>query len=253
MYRVRNDAAEAVQLPVGSGGGLNRIDTIIARVRDSQYSGLDNDWVLEVVAGTAGAGAGATTTAFTSAVLATAGAVPDDAIVLGYVRVLAADTLTSTIVAGDVSDARSNYSACSSGPWAEIYKTATVTVNSGGTGSEVATYDVVNHLDRAYFEVVTSGLKVLQAGVYNVWVAASYQDAFAAANKAAGFRLNSAGAIALGDSINVGSAAGEAWLFNIFRPRVTLAANDIVNVVYFQDSGVPRNAYGPIIQLHKVG
>jgi hypothetical protein len=169
------------------------------------------------------------------------------------VRVLAADTLTSTIVAGDVSDARSNYSACSSGPWAEIYKTATVTVNSGGTGSEVATYDVVNHLDRAYFEVVTSGLKVLQAGVYNVWVAASYQDAIAAANKAAGFRLNSAGAIALGDSINVGSAAGEAWLFNIFRPRVTLAANDIVNVVYFQDSGVPRNAYGPIIQLHKVG
>ena len=136
MYRVRSDAAGVVQLPVGSGGGLNRIDTIVARVRDSEYSGLDNDWVLEVVAGTPGAGAGATGTAFTSTVIATAGAVPNNALVLGYVRVLAADTLTTIIAANNVHDARVSYQPCSSmasGTLVKAYRSSAYTIQTGLT------------------------------------------------------------------------------------------------------------------------
>lgn len=144
MYRVRNDDAEVVQLPVGSGGGLNRIDTIVATVRDSEYSGLDNDWVIDIVAGTAGAGAGASGADFTAAVLATAGAVPDNSIVLGYVRVLAADTLTSIIASNNVFDGRTPYQPANVPRWHQIGGVGEPAfsgswVNSAG-GSETAAY-----------------------------------------------------------------------------------------------------------------
>lgn len=109
MYWVRNNAAATKQIPAGSGGGNNRIDTIIIRIRDAEYAGLDNDAIFDVIAGTPGAAAGASLAAFTPAVLATAGVVPDNSIVLGYVRVLAAGTLTDTILAGNVFDDRTSY------------------------------------------------------------------------------------------------------------------------------------------------
>ena len=118
MYRVKSSAAEVVQVPIGGGGLVYRIDTIILRVRDSEYAGLDNDAVSEVVAGTntVVATAGATGTAFTPAAIATAGAVPDNSLVIGYVRVLPADTLTSNIAAGDIFDARYAYTKCGANP-----------------------------------------------------------------------------------------------------------------------------------------
>jgi hypothetical protein len=50
-YAVMNDAE--VTLAVSAAhGSLSRIDSVVARVRDSDYSGSDNDALLQVVAGT---------------------------------------------------------------------------------------------------------------------------------------------------------------------------------------------------------
>lgn len=142
MYWVRNDAVETLQHTAG-GGGNNRIDTIIATVRDSEYGGLDNDWVLSVLEGTPNAAAGATGTAFTTAVIATAAVVPDNAIVLGYVRVITTDTLTTIIAANDVYDARTPYLRSEISRWHSIQPVGVPTamepaftnswVNFGGT------------------------------------------------------------------------------------------------------------------------
>lgn len=124
MYRVRGNAAEVVQIPVGGGGLIYRLDTIILRVRDAEYSGLDNDAVIEVVAGTDSnvATIGATGTTPTPAAFATVGTVPDNALVLGYARVLPADTLTSTLAAGDVFDARKAYMRCGGQPILRMWR-----------------------------------------------------------------------------------------------------------------------------------
>lgn len=55
VYMVMNDAE--VSLPVTAAhGSLTRIDSVVVRVRDSDYSGANDDALLEVVAGTAGSG-----------------------------------------------------------------------------------------------------------------------------------------------------------------------------------------------------
>lgn len=236
MYRIRNDAAETVQLPVGSGGGLNRIDTIVARVRDSEYSGLDNDWVLEVVAGTAGAAAGATTTAFTPAVLATAGAVPDNAIVLAYVRVLAADTLTSTIVAGDVSDARKAFTACSGSPVLRMYRA------SAGNYSATPTYAVLG-MDTVSYNGFGPSVGV-SGSVYNT--------------STGKFVAPAPGLYRVGWALGMVSGAATDWLeVIIYSNAVGIAQNVVqapVSGISVTNSGsvlVPVTAAGQLIHLEQ--
>lgn len=50
-YLVESDAVANVV--IGAAPGANsRIDLVVARVRDAQVTGADNDWIIEVVAGT---------------------------------------------------------------------------------------------------------------------------------------------------------------------------------------------------------
>jgi hypothetical protein len=55
MYYVENDAAVVMTI-AANGAGSSRIDRIIASVYDSQYIGAADQWAIEVVQGTAGAG-----------------------------------------------------------------------------------------------------------------------------------------------------------------------------------------------------
>jgi hypothetical protein len=51
-YVCKNDADKTIAVAAAPGPGLNRIDIVQARVRDQTYSGVNNDWVLEVKTGT---------------------------------------------------------------------------------------------------------------------------------------------------------------------------------------------------------
>jgi hypothetical protein len=55
VYVCHNDNDVTLSVNAAPGAGQSRIDIVQARVRDSQYSGGNNDWVLEVKAGTAAA------------------------------------------------------------------------------------------------------------------------------------------------------------------------------------------------------
>lgn len=96
MYSVYNDdtvtltatgaaaVAGTIEDGVPNANGSNpRVDQVIALVRDSQISGLDNDWQLAVLTGTAHASAALTP----AGIAASAFALPDRAIRLAYVLV----------------------------------------------------------------------------------------------------------------------------------------------------------------------
>lgn len=53
LYFCENNADKTMSVAAAPGAGLSRIDIVQARVRDSQYSGGLNDWILEVKTGTA--------------------------------------------------------------------------------------------------------------------------------------------------------------------------------------------------------
>lgn len=163
MYRVLNDAMTDPPLQLAAGGGGNpRVDTIIATVRDNQYGGGSDDWFLSVLAGTPNASAALTD----AGIAASAAAVPDNSLVLGYVRVPVGDTLATIIQASDILDARSNYLKCGSAPWVSLVAAAaTVVATNQFVQTTLAT---VANRDRGYFSVSGSTITVLQAGVYDV-------------------------------------------------------------------------------------
>lgn len=70
---------------------LPRIDTVVATVRDTAYSGANNDWLLQVIAGTAASSPVAPT-------------IPNDSIALANISVAAAAT---QIVNANITDQRS--------------------------------------------------------------------------------------------------------------------------------------------------
>lgn len=163
MYRITNDAPVTIQLAAG-GGGNGRVDTIIATVHDSQSSGVDDDWVLTVVTGTPNAAAVSPLT--DAGITASAGAVPAMSLVLGYVLVPVADTLTTTIAANNIVDARNNVYRCGSVPWVSLQASA-ATSSANATFTQTTLATVVNR-DRDYFSVSGSTITVLQAGVYDI-------------------------------------------------------------------------------------
>jgi hypothetical protein len=73
-----------------SSPSLPRIDTVCATVRDSAYSGANNDWILQVIAGTPNASPSAP-------------AIPADSIALANIAVAAAAT---QVVNANISDLR---------------------------------------------------------------------------------------------------------------------------------------------------
>lgn len=97
VYFVRSD--DAVVLPIQAAHPVSpRVDQVVARVRDTAYSGIDDDWILEVVPGTPGVGAST---------------LPDNAILLATVTVPAQAT---EIQASAIVDERPRLTLTFDGP-----------------------------------------------------------------------------------------------------------------------------------------
>lgn len=79
VYSVRNDGA-AVITAAAADPSNPRIDRVVATVRDSDYGGVDDDWIIQIITGTPTIGA-------TLANLAGSPAEPDNSITLAYVLV----------------------------------------------------------------------------------------------------------------------------------------------------------------------
>lgn len=93
MYHVVNDGPVDILL-TASDPVSNRVDLIIAIIRDSQYSGALDEWKLEKVTGTPGAGTPAA---------------PANSLTLATIAVAAT---TGEIVAGNITDMRTSYVFC---------------------------------------------------------------------------------------------------------------------------------------------
>lgn len=89
IYGLGNDGDVTLSIDAAHAT-LPRIDIVVARIRDSAYSGVDDEGVLEVVTGTAASSPVAPTT-------------PDNSLVLAQVAVAAGDT---SITTGEITDVR---------------------------------------------------------------------------------------------------------------------------------------------------
>lgn len=123
MYHVFNDASKTLTHNPGHIS-FSRYDLIIARVRDSQYSGLDDDWILEVVEGTAAA----------------VPAVPSvaDPSWIPLSRVLITSGMAGTIPSGNYLDLRTPFISCNGGTPDTVIYTADDTFTKADYPNAVA-------------------------------------------------------------------------------------------------------------------
>lgn len=219
MYSIFNDGPVTVTATTADGTNP-RIDQVIATVNDSQIAGVDNDWVLSVLAGTPTPGA-------TLSNLTGAAALPDRSIVLAYVLVPA--TFAGPFVnATHILDARSSFESCSGAPYVELEAAAATTITN-------VTYTKVNlattvHIDRAYYTVASSVVTVTLAGLYQI-------------NAFAGFAGGSAGDRYIAISKNgltnhtpgeAGNVSSTVYFATVAGPPVYLAAGDTIQLVAYQ-------------------
>lgn len=160
MYSVYNDAA--VTVTVGAADPTNpRIDQIIARVYDSTYGEGADEWVLEVLAGTATAGATLTNLNGAASISGL------NAITLAYVLVPA--TFVGPFVdATHIKDARTEFVSCGAPmpPYVDLVSTAVTSIpHNAATKVNLAT---TAHNDDEFFTVAASVVTVLKAGVYDI-------------------------------------------------------------------------------------
>lgn len=237
MYRITNDAPVTLQLAAG-GGGNGRVDTIVATVHDSQSSGVDDDWVITVVTGTPNAAAVSPLT--DAGITASAGAVPDMSLVLGYVLVPVADTLTTTISAVNIVDSRNNVYHCSAQPWVSIEASA-VTALTNGSYTQIALATLINR-DRDYFTVASNTITVRQAGLYDISAMAGVSGI--------GTGGSARGIIVVKNNTNLPNAAPDGlfvlhaadgpvsfFVDAMDRGPVALAANDTLKLAVLQNQG----------------
>lgn len=169
MYRVLNDQTMplvTLQLGVG-GGGDPRVDTIYGYVSDAQYAAGTDTWALAIQAGNANPGAALTDAGIAASAVTPAPTGDSGFIILAYVLVDGSDTLTHTITAGDILDARNNYFKCGAAP----HVTLKAAANQTGIGNGVATkldLATTEHLDRDYFTVSASVITIVQDGLYDL-------------------------------------------------------------------------------------
>ncbi len=98
LYFVWNDGV--VNKAIGASNEANpRVDTVVAHVKDSQYTGAEDEWEIEVLAGAPEAGA-------TLENLKGAAALPDSCLVLAYVLVPAKAT---KIEAADIKNVATSF------------------------------------------------------------------------------------------------------------------------------------------------
>lgn len=159
VYSVYNDAA--VTLTATAANPTNpRIDQVIARVYDSTYGEGADEWVLEMLDGTATGGATLTN-------LAGATALPDNSIRLAYVLVPA--TFAGPFVnATHIRDVRTGYipaSTAATGTLVRVYRTAAATIAAAGSD---LVYDTVSFGNALLFNTTTGVYTAPVTGYYRV-------------------------------------------------------------------------------------
>lgn len=95
MYHVSNDAAKTLTVTTADPTD-DRIDIVVATVRDTETGGLADDWLLQIIAGTPSPAPIAPT-------------LPDNSLLLATIAVGAGVT---TITTGDITDGRVFYTLC---------------------------------------------------------------------------------------------------------------------------------------------
>lgn len=116
-YYVESDAVENVAV-AASDPTNPRKDLVVAWVRDSVYSGVNDDWILDVITGTP---AGSPTEP----------AVPDNALVLALIDIPASATAIDNVTGGIITDRRDIWpGAIGGGPKCAVYRAI------GGSGSQ---------------------------------------------------------------------------------------------------------------------
>lgn len=160
MYWVFNDAPVVLTATTASPSNP-RIDTVVATVRDSDFGGTDDDWVLQILPGTATPGATLTN-------LSGAAALPVDSIRLAYV--LVPTSFTGPFVdATHILDVRTNFVSCATpaaAPYIELQASAATTGLVSGVATKVNLATTV-HNDSRYFSVAASVITVREAGIYD--------------------------------------------------------------------------------------
>lgn len=171
VYSVYNDAA--VTLTATAANPTNpRIDQVIARVYDSTYGEGADEWVLEMLDGTATGGA--TLTNLTGAT-----ALPDNAIRLAYVLV-PATFLGPFVNATHIRDARVGYqpgSSMATGTLVRAYRAAAFNVT---TVSTKLALDTVAFGNAALFNTTTGDYTAPVTGYYQ-WIGTLFATTLASA------------------------------------------------------------------------
>lgn len=218
MYSIYND--DTVVLTATTADGTNpRIDQVVATVRDSQFGGVDNDWVLSVLAGTPTGGA-------TLSNLTGAAALPDRTIRLAYVLVPA--TFTGPFVnATHILDARTAYVSCGNGPFPYVsLEPAAVTSIPNTAAYTQPTLGTTLHLDDEYFSVSGATVTVKTAGTYDIQ----------AANQTAADGGGARGALLLLNNTNLPNASPDGTIVDRdFKPT---SSASVVTTLHGARTGV---------------
>lgn len=253
MYRVPNDGPVTVQLDAG-GGGNPRVDTIVATVKDSQSTGVDNLWTLqEPLIGTPNASAALTP----AGIAASAAAVPDMTLVLGYVLVPAADTLTTTISAANVLDARLPYEQCGAAvtPSTRWDRNATQSLNDGT--STTIDFDAVSGsaVPNAYYSAEASGSITFRIpGLYlveaEIWYDGAGTTAANILRRYTSIQVNGADV-----QVESGSAIASATVDTVQHVAgvVPIAVGDVLRLRGYQDSGGSLNVVDAYMRVTFLG
>lgn len=152
IYNVVSDASATVTISTADATNP-RIDLVVLQVRNSTYSGVDDDAVLAVVTGTPAASPAAP-------------AAPDDSITLAQIAVAAG---ASSITTADITDERPLWSPGTSGLLTRGNPAARIHAVTGGVSTSVGTIfaTVTDDYLLGGFTVSTHGLVVPIDGVYH--------------------------------------------------------------------------------------
>ena len=109
------------EVPIVASGANPRVDTIVARVKDEQYEGAENEWLLEAVKGTEDPAA-------TLANKKGIAALPKNALVIGYVLVPKSAT---GIVTADIENVATQFTlAAVTGAWQTLTPNSPLTAGT---------------------------------------------------------------------------------------------------------------------------
>lgn len=244
MYHVYNDgptvlAATGAASP-GPGsvltgvpnadGSKPRIDQIIAHVYDSQYAGIEDKWVLEVLTGTP------TTSADLSNLSGAWPTLPNDAIRLAYGLVPAGFT-GPFVDATHILDARSSAKPCGAGGQkCELTPSGTPQPIASGSTSTITNWATPT-IDSTYFSYAAGVITIKKAGYYDI---SAGSNADATAVQLAGVKLGSTSENIMQQS--TGPAAGDtSSSMSMAREGILLAAGETISLFHYQADGGSRN------------